>query len=73
MVQISDIVVRLRGFGYAGDSGVPEPQEKTLKILGLTAEDLNSFWPIWESKFYELRFFTEEMREAMLEEDPSHQ
>ncbi|HIE32504.1 MAG TPA: HDOD domain-containing protein [Thermodesulfobacteriaceae bacterium] len=71
VIQLADILVRARGFGYAGDPWVPEPEEKALKLSGLTVEAIKPLWPILESKFYELKFFTEEMREAFVEKHPS--
>lgn len=71
IVQMADILVRARGFGYAGDPWVPEPEEKTLKLLGFSGKDFKSLWPVLEAKFYELKFFTEEIREALIEKHSS--
>ncbi|MBX6422294.1 HDOD domain-containing protein [Thermosulfurimonas sp. F29] len=65
VVQMADLLVRARGFGFAGDPWVPEPEEKTLKLVPLSREDLSALWPELEVRFYELRFFTEEIREAL--------
>ncbi len=67
VIQMADILVRARGFGFSGDPWVPEPEEETLKLAGLSPEKIRELLPTLEGKFYELRFFTEEMREVLLE------
>ncbi len=71
VVQLADILVRARGFGYSGDPWVPEPEEKALKLVGLDEKKLEVLLPQMEVKFYELKFFTEEIREALLEKNPA--
>ncbi len=71
VVQLADILVRARGFGYSGDPWVPEPEEKALKLVGLDENKLEGLFMEMEAKFYELKFFTEEMREVLLEKNPS--
>jgi len=40
IVHLSDILVRARGFGYAGDHLVPAVNQNAWKLLGLTEDDL---------------------------------
>lgn len=40
IVHLSDILVRARGFGFAGDPGVPAVNQAAWKLLGLTEGDL---------------------------------
>ncbi len=72
VVHLADIIVRARGFGYGGDPWVPEPEEKALKLTKITVEKIKELLPTIEGKFYELRFFTQEMREALLEAGTSN-
>lgn len=40
IVHISDILVRARGFGFAGDYSIPEASEEAWEILGFSDDDI---------------------------------
>ncbi|HFC97124.1 MAG TPA: HDOD domain-containing protein [Thermosulfurimonas dismutans] len=65
VVQMADLLVRARGFGYGGDPWVPEPEDLVLERVPLDRSRLEKLWPELEGRFYELRFFIQEMREAL--------
>ncbi len=65
VVQMADLLVRARGFGCGGDPWVPEPEDPVLERVPLDRSRLEKLWPELEGRFYELRFFIQEMREAL--------
>ncbi|QJA05857.1 HDOD domain-containing protein [Thermosulfurimonas marina] len=71
LVHLADILVRARGFGVEGDWWLPEPSKKALAEIPLSREDLKEIFREMEEKFYELKFFTEDLREALSAENPS--
>jgi hypothetical protein len=41
-VHLSDIFIKARGFGYAGDNFVPAVNSEAWKIAGLTEKDIRA-------------------------------
>ncbi|RUM87253.1 MAG: HD family phosphohydrolase, partial [Thermodesulfatator sp.] len=69
VVHLADLLVRARGFGMEGEWWLPEPSEKALKRVSLSPKDLKGLFREMEEKFYELKFFTEDLKEALRAKD----
>lgn len=63
VIHLSDILIHVRGYGI--HTKVPPLQKDALKILNLNLYEIKDIFFKLEPKLYELKFFTEELKNEM--------